>query len=373
MSRPSVAPAWASTLSTDPSSGQQNRVQPSDAKRAAGFDLNEKPTRQDINWTLWNFSDWLNYFAAYVSQGLNTSDSPTFTGLSVFTAHISTAEIQGLYGPAGAGIVEVRSPLVLKNGSSAVASLDPVTGTFDMTVLSIQGTDYAHGTAELNTLTSGGSSDLLHLHNVLKDADSGHPILKVGDVGAGQKIILDNLGMTGDITLHGGALKMLTDGSVADTQHTHVGVNTYGGKAMNSSDIQALPGATNPSVINLSANMPSHLVDLSKANKLVVQASGIYEIEAAADVYYDTSEGYFATLAVYKGENPLNRDGAYPAPLEMPFPSASFGILRYFHQTSRAFITLNEEDILSLRGFYTYGASGMAHVWNATLLLKRLA
>lgn len=61
MSRPSVFPDWATTLANDPVTGQPNRAEPSAGKKITGFNFNEKPPRQDVNWLHYTTKQWLEY------------------------------------------------------------------------------------------------------------------------------------------------------------------------------------------------------------------------------------------------------------------------------------------------------------------------
>lgn len=61
MTRPTVDPDWATTLSVDPTSGQNNRVEPPTAWKTGGFSYQEKPARNYMNFVLWNAGQWIEY------------------------------------------------------------------------------------------------------------------------------------------------------------------------------------------------------------------------------------------------------------------------------------------------------------------------
>jgi len=68
---PTEFPDWATSLVTDPTSGQPNRATPSSGKKASGFLLNEKPPRQNQNWLDWLSGLWVRFFA-------DSIDRPTY-------------------------------------------------------------------------------------------------------------------------------------------------------------------------------------------------------------------------------------------------------------------------------------------------------
>ena len=74
MSKPTTLPSWATTLANDPVTGQPNRAEPSAGKKITGFNFNEKPPRQDVNWLHWLTNQWLDYFNSVISK----LDTPVF-------------------------------------------------------------------------------------------------------------------------------------------------------------------------------------------------------------------------------------------------------------------------------------------------------
>jgi hypothetical protein len=74
IAKPTVVPSWASVLSNDPTTGQPNRVEPSSGKKITGFNFNEKPPRQDMNWLHWNQSQWINWLQTIMAN----MDQPVF-------------------------------------------------------------------------------------------------------------------------------------------------------------------------------------------------------------------------------------------------------------------------------------------------------
>lgn len=60
--KPSEFPDWATSLETDATSGQPNRDQPPTDKQESGYDFEESPPRQWINWKFWNIGNWTRWF-----------------------------------------------------------------------------------------------------------------------------------------------------------------------------------------------------------------------------------------------------------------------------------------------------------------------
>lgn len=85
MSKPSVMPTWASTLANDPVTGQPNRVEPSAGKKVTGFNFNEKPPRQDVNWLDWSFCKWLQYFEEQMEAAILPNFMVPGSTLTIFT------------------------------------------------------------------------------------------------------------------------------------------------------------------------------------------------------------------------------------------------------------------------------------------------
>lgn len=66
MARPSAFPDWATTLANDGTTGQPNRAEPSAGKKITGFNFNEKPPRQDVNWLFWCINEWIEYLDSLI-------------------------------------------------------------------------------------------------------------------------------------------------------------------------------------------------------------------------------------------------------------------------------------------------------------------
>jgi len=61
MARPSVDPDWAESDVVDPTSGQNNKVEPPAAWKDNGWSYQEKPPRNYDNWVKWNLGQWIKY------------------------------------------------------------------------------------------------------------------------------------------------------------------------------------------------------------------------------------------------------------------------------------------------------------------------
>ena len=66
--RPSEFPNWATTLNIDNVSGQQNYLEPPGGKKVTGFDREEVPPRQWINWLHRQSGLWINFLDQEVVQ-----------------------------------------------------------------------------------------------------------------------------------------------------------------------------------------------------------------------------------------------------------------------------------------------------------------
>lgn len=60
--KPTVKPRWATTDVVDPTSGQNNVVEPSTSKKDTGWDRHEKPERQFFNWQARFTYEWIDWF-----------------------------------------------------------------------------------------------------------------------------------------------------------------------------------------------------------------------------------------------------------------------------------------------------------------------
>jgi hypothetical protein len=117
MAKPTVVPSWATTLANDVTSGQPNRAEPSAGKKITGFNFNEKPPRQDLNWLLWNLSKWAECLNTYI-------DSPVYSEGSAYGQGFHRKTIiknVTLSGSGGSPLAYVTYyPLVIPDNSIAI-------------------------------------------------------------------------------------------------------------------------------------------------------------------------------------------------------------------------------------------------------------
>ena len=78
--RPTDLPEWASTLVTDPTTGNQNKEKPPEDLLNFGWDVSDYVARQDINYMLDLLSTWINYLDE------NRNKAASFTVASVPSA-----------------------------------------------------------------------------------------------------------------------------------------------------------------------------------------------------------------------------------------------------------------------------------------------
>ena len=85
MSIPGETLRWAETPeAVHPITGKPNRETPALAKTTGkGFDFNEKPPRQDINWFNNLAGLWAQYFDSIINQSLLTSDEVVFDAITL--------------------------------------------------------------------------------------------------------------------------------------------------------------------------------------------------------------------------------------------------------------------------------------------------
>jgi hypothetical protein len=75
MAKPTIIPEWAKNIVNDPTSGINNRVQPSAGEQNTGdVPLNVKPSRQHHNWLQYMNGEWIKYFDSIISL----VDKPVF-------------------------------------------------------------------------------------------------------------------------------------------------------------------------------------------------------------------------------------------------------------------------------------------------------
>jgi len=61
MDRPDGFPEWADENPVDPVSGQLARVEPPDGQKQTGWDRNQVPPRQWMNWLAWKTNQWIQW------------------------------------------------------------------------------------------------------------------------------------------------------------------------------------------------------------------------------------------------------------------------------------------------------------------------
>ena len=81
MAKPSKIPEWAINDVVNPTSGQNNVVEPSGAIKNLGWDFKEKPPRQYFNWLQRYNYLWCKWVDDNCDQGTKTTDSPTFSNV----------------------------------------------------------------------------------------------------------------------------------------------------------------------------------------------------------------------------------------------------------------------------------------------------
>lgn len=69
--KPTLFPEWATTLAADPTSGQNNRVEPSAGQKDTGIEYTDRlHPRQYINYQLWLINQWVEYLESTVNQNI---------------------------------------------------------------------------------------------------------------------------------------------------------------------------------------------------------------------------------------------------------------------------------------------------------------
>ena len=100
MSRPTVFPQFAINDVNDPISNQPNVSEPGQSLKDSGWTRRQKPYRQHFNWLHRITDDWIEWFDSLIDPGitsstiiidqsLKTTDSPSFSGLTVNGSTIS--------------------------------------------------------------------------------------------------------------------------------------------------------------------------------------------------------------------------------------------------------------------------------------------
>ena len=113
MSRPTIYPDFALTDVNDATSGQPNVSEPSQSLKDTGWIRRQKPYRQHLNWLHRTTNEWIKWIdslfddgitnsAVIFNQSLKTTDSPSFSGLTLIGDILP--EMTG-----ATGIVSVRS------------------------------------------------------------------------------------------------------------------------------------------------------------------------------------------------------------------------------------------------------------------------
>ena len=66
--RPEKFPEWAKEDQTDPVSGQVNRSEPPEARKDSGWNRQEIPPRQWLNWLTWKANEWIEWLTGRVDE-----------------------------------------------------------------------------------------------------------------------------------------------------------------------------------------------------------------------------------------------------------------------------------------------------------------
>jgi hypothetical protein len=285
MAKPSIVPSWATTLANDPTTGQPNRAEPSVGKKVTGFNFNEKPPRQDMNWLLWIASKWIEYFDGVIDQDVRSGASPSFVAANITTLTVSTIYRAGgilINCNNGSDILTLRGGLIVRDSTnSIIAAIDKTNGdlscgSIDANIIvaggkfsaeaatnAIAGSDTGITGTELETLSNGSNADSLHKHSTAN---------------------LD------DTTATGANLNTLTAGasSSADALHTHTNIASAWGTGRNTSTQVVNHGYAaltfNESNLGTEITSPS-------TSELKVSNTGKYEINISLNAEDNTYSG----------------------------------------------------------------------------------
>lgn len=104
MAKPTKFPEWAVNDVVDPTSEQNNVVEPSGAKKLLGWDFKEFPPRQYFNWLSRLINNWIVWFDSLLDQGVKVGDNPEFNSVKLGSAspQLKVKKITGT-SPSGQG------------------------------------------------------------------------------------------------------------------------------------------------------------------------------------------------------------------------------------------------------------------------------
>jgi len=219
--KPTVIPNWATTDVVDPTSGQNNQVEPAVGVRATGFvPLNKKPERQFINWLHKLSGDWITYFDSVVDQDVTTTGTPSFasiatnviTGVNPVFSTVSSDII--IRAGAGSNTIELRGAISVRDASDVTQlAIDNITGNLSLSgILLMTGTALINHASDLNIVTAGDLDMIANSGNgkVQVKAD-----FEVRDPSDSLKFTIDPDGSRVKL-LNGSLLQLLTDAAFMD-------------------------------------------------------------------------------------------------------------------------------------------------------------
>lgn len=109
-SKPSTIPEFATTDIVDPTTGENNVIEPSAGKKASGWNYLEKPARNYFNWIhRFNYL-WINYFNQFFSS----------------THQLKIDEIIENTGSAGVSITGLKADIISEKTGAAGVTIDGV-------------------------------------------------------------------------------------------------------------------------------------------------------------------------------------------------------------------------------------------------------
>lgn len=121
-SRPDKFPEWATSDIVDPSSGQNNVIEPTSGKKTTGWLRNEIPPRQFFNWLARKTNQWLEYLddqRSILDTRMTNYENNYSTLQSQITSNDSDiSSLQSTVSTNVSDISNINSQLILANDSN---------------------------------------------------------------------------------------------------------------------------------------------------------------------------------------------------------------------------------------------------------------
>ncbi len=248
MPKPTTVLQWAtSPIVISGVSGKNHRETPAASKITDGWDFNEKPPRQDMNFLFNLAGEWIEFFDSVIDQDVTVAASPQFVDLTLTgfltTAGPLTVTTGGVI--VSAGFLTVAGPLSVTTGDITVSAGEIIVVTTGDIRTNMGDVSSASGNLEaiLGDVIAGnkviGKSSGIGIEATLGDVQAtvGDIIATVGNVTAGNNITanVDVVATTGNVQATAGdiiaGVKVQTDeisektGSAGIKMNNPVGIN----------------------------------------------------------------------------------------------------------------------------------------------------